>query len=299
MKSCVPLLFAVCVAAYGQDQPTTFEVASVRISPPIDRTKPPKNGCSGGPGTTDPGLYVCRYVTLQTLVIEAFGLAAYQLPYVPSGDHTTYDVEAKVPAGATREQLRGMTQRLLAERFKLAYHLEMKPAPVYDLAIAKNGPKLRESLPESAEQPQPAPAASVVRDEYGFRNPPADFKGHVMERNLEVVRWMARSVTTAQMAKMLAIRLKGPVTDSTGLGGKYDFTLYVSAASVGMSPGPEAANSALANAARTVGEEAAEGVSLPSVFVVLQEKLGLTLAKKQGFLDLFVVDQVERVPVEN
>jgi uncharacterized protein (TIGR03435 family) len=116
-----------------------------------------------------------------------------------------------------------------------------------------------------------------------------------MERNLEVVRWMARRVTTAQMAKMLAIRLKGAITDSTGLGGKYDFTLYVSAASVGMSSGPEAAGSA----ARAVGEEAAEGVSPASVFGVLQDKLGLTLTKKQGAFDLFVVDHVEKVPVEN
>jgi uncharacterized protein (TIGR03435 family) len=109
------------------------------------------------------------------LVIKVFDLAAYQFPYVPSGDHTTYDIEAKVPAGATQEQFRGMLQRLLAERFKLAYHFEKKPAQVYDLSIAKNGAKLRESPPQSAEQPQPA--ASPVRDEYGFRNQPADFMG--------------------------------------------------------------------------------------------------------------------------
>jgi hypothetical protein len=55
-KSCLPLLLAVCAAAYGQDQPTTFEVASVRISPPVDRSKPPNIGCSGGPATTDPAM---------------------------------------------------------------------------------------------------------------------------------------------------------------------------------------------------------------------------------------------------
>jgi len=298
-KSRFPLLLAVCAVVYGQDQPTTFEVASVKISPPIDHSKPPNFGCSGGPGTADPGLYVCHYATLQTLVIQAYNLAAYQFPYVPSGDHTTYDIEAKVPARTTLEQFRGMEQRLLAERWKLAYHFEKKPAAVYDLVIAKSGAKLRESAPDPVEKPQPAPAARVVRDEYGFRIQPADFKGQVIERNLEVARWTARGITTARMAKALAGLLKGPVTDATGLGGEYDFTIYCSAASVGLSSGPEAVGSAPAGAARAVGEEAAEGVSLPSVFAVLQDKLGLTIEKKQGFFDLFVVDHVEKVPVGN
>jgi uncharacterized protein (TIGR03435 family) len=101
------------------------------------------------------------------------------------------------------------------------------------------------------------------------------------------------------MARLLATRLQGPVTDSTGLKGKYDFTLYFSASSVGMSPGPVLAGPAPAGVATKVGEEAAEGVSLPSVFVVLKDKLGLTLERKQGSFDLFLVDHVERVPVEN
>jgi uncharacterized protein (TIGR03435 family) len=275
----------------------TFEVASVKISPPVDRTKPPSAGCDGGPATSDPGLYVCHYYSLQSLVIEAFGLAWYQFPYVPSGDHTTYDIEAKVPAGATREQFRRMLQRLLAERLKLVYHLEKKPAQVYDLAIAKNGAKLRESPPDSAEKPQPA--ASPARDEYGIRYPPADFKGQAIQHNGEVARWMARGVTTAEMARRLATHLQGPVTDSTGLGGKYDFVVYFSASSVGLSSDAALVGPGPARAARKVGEEAAEGVKLPSVFVVLRDKLGLTLQRKQGFFDLFVVDRVEKVPVEN
>ena len=296
-KSCFPLLLAVCAAVNGQDQPTTFEVASVKISPPFDHSKPPINGCSGGPGSSDPGLYQCHYLTLQGLVIAAFDLAPYQYPYVPSGDHTTYDIEAKVPAGATREQLRGMLQNLLVERLRLAYHFEKKPAQAYDLAVAKNGAKLQESPPESAERPQAAD--NPARDQYGFRIPPADFKGQLMLRNSEVVRWLAREVTVAQMARLLATRLQGPVTDSTGLKGKYDFTLYFSASSVGMSPGPVLAGPAPAGVATKVGEEAAEGVSLPSVFVVLKDKLGLTLEREQGSYDLFLVDHVEKVPVGN
>ena len=69
-----------------------FDAASVKVSPPIDRTRPLEmNGCKGGPGTSDPGLFACSRITLQSLVIRAFGIASYQYPYVPSGDHTTYE----------------------------------------------------------------------------------------------------------------------------------------------------------------------------------------------------------------
>ena len=293
--SCFSLLLAVCSTASSQDHPAAFaafEVASVKVSPPIDRTKPPTFGCKGGPGTTDPGLYVCRYSTLQTLVIEAFDLASYQFPFVPSGDHTTYDIEAKVPAGATREQFRAMLQNLLAERLKLSYHFENKAAQVYELTVAKNGPRLHPSPTDSSEKPKPA--ASAARDEYGFRNVSADFQGQMIDRNRDVARWVARSVTTAQMAKMLAARLQGAVTDRTSLEGKYDFTLYFSATSAGSGVGPSPAG-----AGKKVGEEAAEGVNLPTVFAVMQDKLGLTLQKKQGSFDLFVVDHVEKAPLEN
>jgi uncharacterized protein (TIGR03435 family) len=222
------------------------------------------------------------------LVVEAFDLAANQFPYVPSGDHTTYDIAAKVPAGCTRDQFRTMLQNLLAERLKLVYHFEKQPAEVYDLAIAKKGAKLH----ESPEKPQSADSPS--QDEYGFTNPPSDFKGQSMRRNADVTRWVARGATTAQMTRMLSNNLRVPVTDSTGLRGSYDFTLYYSPANAGLPAGGTPAG-----AAKKAGAEAAEGVMLPSLFVVLLDKLGLTLTKKQGFFDLFVVDHVDRVPVEN
>ncbi len=69
-------IFACCVARSQQvGHSPAFEVASVKPSPPMDRSAPPSlAGCRGGPGTADPGVYTCRYATIQGLVIEAFGL---------------------------------------------------------------------------------------------------------------------------------------------------------------------------------------------------------------------------------
>ncbi len=49
-----------------------------------------------------------------------------------------YDIAAKVPPGATKDDLKVMLQNLLADRFKLAFlalHKE-KTFPVYELTIA-------------------------------------------------------------------------------------------------------------------------------------------------------------------
>jgi uncharacterized protein (TIGR03435 family) len=296
-KRCFPLVVAIAAAVQCQAQPTTFEVASVKISPPFEPGTRAISGCNGGPGTSDAGLFVCRYSTLQTLAIEAFDLNPYQFPYSESADHTVYDIEAKIAGGATRDQFRGMLRALLIERLKLAYHFEKKPAQVYSLGVATTGAKLRETPPDSAEGPRRVAGPAV--DEYGFRNPPVTYQGQMIQRSSEVVRWVGRGVTTSQIAKMLAVRLDAPVGDETGLMGMYGFTLYFSAGVSALSSGPVTGGSGPTSTARKVGAEAAEGVSLPSLSVVLRDKLGLTLEKRQGFVDVFVVDHVERVPVAN
>jgi uncharacterized protein (TIGR03435 family) len=61
-----------------------------------------------------------------------------------------FDVTAKVlpsesgaPPKLTGQQLQAMIIPLLADRFHLKAHLEPKIVPVYDLVVAKGGPKLK------------------------------------------------------------------------------------------------------------------------------------------------------------
>src|ERR1035441_1739701 len=55
------------------------------------------------------------------------------------------------PADAkTRRQL--MLQALLAERFKLKVHSETKPGPVYELVVAKGGPKMKDAATDTSDE---------------------------------------------------------------------------------------------------------------------------------------------------
>jgi uncharacterized protein (TIGR03435 family) len=58
-------------------------------------------------------------------------------------DVNEYDVEARSAGPASREQLRQMLQKLLTERFRIAWHPDTRPMRVYELVVDKNGPKIQ------------------------------------------------------------------------------------------------------------------------------------------------------------
>src|SRR5205085_311706 len=64
-----------------------------------------------------------------------------------------FDFSARIPAGATREEFQKMLQNLMAERFKLAVHREIRPMQVYELTVAKNGAKLKKGTPKDPPGP--------------------------------------------------------------------------------------------------------------------------------------------------
>jgi uncharacterized protein (TIGR03435 family) len=82
------------------------------------------------------------------------------------------------------------------------------------------------------------------------------------------------SATTKMLAGMLAISLRQPVVDKTGIAGDYE---------IKMSFAPEDASDA----------------TLPSIFTAVQEQLGLKLEAQKVPLEMLVVDNVERTPTEN
>jgi len=65
-----------------------------------------------------------------------------------------FTIVAKAAEPSTESQFRLMLQNLLAERFKLAFHRETKMLSVYEMVVAKGGPKLVESkLTEDVYRP--------------------------------------------------------------------------------------------------------------------------------------------------
>jgi uncharacterized protein (TIGR03435 family) len=97
----------------------SFDAASIKA---VQAPEPGRGFSSrhrGGPGTADPGLYTCTNCPFLILVEQAYGLPDYLVTGLETvGDHL-YDVSARVPVGATKEQFLLMFQNLLGERFKL------------------------------------------------------------------------------------------------------------------------------------------------------------------------------------
>src|SRR6185369_276003 len=136
----------------------TLEVASIKPSS-VPMGGPMRVGSRGGPGTPDPGRYTTENMSLSNLISTAYDLKRYQYSGPSWLDGERFDIVAKVPEGATKEQFRVMLQNLLAERFKVAVHREKKEMQVYELLVAKGGLKIKESVEEPAETPPGGPAA--------------------------------------------------------------------------------------------------------------------------------------------
>ncbi len=128
-RAAILLLVVFGAAAWSQpaDAPLTFEVASIKPSPPPDG-RGMRVGCP-----SDPGRITCTNMNMANLVAMAYGIAHYQLAGLSPMDTERYEIAVKVPEGATKDQIKQMWQNLLAERFKLAVHRETKEVPVYEL----------------------------------------------------------------------------------------------------------------------------------------------------------------------
>src|SRR5690348_610778 len=115
--------FALACSSFAQ----SFEVASVKLAPPPDAKGGVFIGAArGGPGTKDPGQITWNGATLTNLLIAAYEVKRYQIKGPDWLATERYDIIAKVPAGATKEQIPAMWQRLLQERFGMQARRESK-----------------------------------------------------------------------------------------------------------------------------------------------------------------------------
>src|SRR5271157_3691397 len=152
-------VFTSCAAfAQTAENSPTFEVASVKPAAPIVGNRI-MVGMRGGPGTPDPGQITYNNVTLKNVLTNAYGVKSFQISGPSWLDSERYDIVAKLPRGATKEQFMVMLQNLLAERFKLTLHREKRDLPMYALVVGKNGPKMKESVEEPAPKEGEAPKA--------------------------------------------------------------------------------------------------------------------------------------------
>jgi uncharacterized protein (TIGR03435 family) len=261
-----------------------FEVASVR---PAVRDEDAPSFMRGGPGTADPDQITYQRISLLRFFYAAYGVDFDQISGPDWLGSELYTVVAKVPPGATKEQVKLMWQDLLLERFHLKAHLVKKDFRVYELSVAKGGAKLRKSGegPMKQETGFPVPrdgekwAISVVPP----RNTRLTCRDYSMVEFVEEqLRWPLMTALRSYGAIAL-----GRVVDKTGLDGKYDFTLEY--AGRRNSPGGAFPDPLPDGEADTA----------PFLFDALRQQLGLILTEGKAPLDVLVVDHADKVPTEN
>lgn len=272
-----PAFFLLAAAAAAQPRPA-FEAASLR---PMEAVRSPH--IEGGPGTNDPGRIRYNGITPRYLILEAYRIRDFQLvaPAAKALDSRGYELAAKLPAGATKADLRFMLQSLLAERFHLAVHREQREMQGYELTVAKGGPKLKPAIgsapvADDFDPLPPAPPNELEVGEDGYPNvPPREGSWMVVLRS-GYSRMRQLHASMADLAGLIANHLDRPVADATDLNGRYEFTLSWAAGvpSTGAEPAPD-------------------------IFGALQQQLGLKLAPWRGPVDVIVVDRFDREPVAN
>jgi bla regulator protein BlaR1 len=228
--------------------------------------------------------YVASNVSLISLIRAAYGIV--EGPDVSDGRVSGaptwalmegFDVEAKMESSVadalkklSREQRllarQQMLQALLADRFGLRAHAENRELAVYILSVAKNGPKLQKANPgDTYDKAYKLPNGQPVGA--GFHS---DEEGKVT----------GQGVTTSGLVVWLSRQVGRTVVDKTRLTDKYDFTLTWTRDDLRGESGPDSA--------------APPDSSGPSIFMALQQQLGLKLESGKGPVKVVVVDHADR-----
>jgi uncharacterized protein (TIGR03435 family) len=233
-------------------------------------------------------MYRCTYMVLANLIVNAYGIPLYRLSGPDWMRGQQFEITAKVPEGATRDDLKLMLQSMLADRFKLAVHHETREMPKYDLVVAKGGPRLPPPMEESPQgSVPPDPGSQPKRSGDGYPILPPGVRS--MAIGAGKARMFNPKMGLDQLASMLGGQLGKPVTNATGLEGSYAISLYWVVASVGRAP------TGAVGAGATVAQEP-DG---PMIEQAIQQQLGLKLEARKGPVDFIVVDHLEKMPVEN
>ena len=258
-----PLLLVCAALGTAQTRPE-FEVASVRAVPQgVNNSESYMPTLDVAPGRT---LRISNR-RLDDIIRLAYAIGVKQLvgpewltaPTSDPNDVTRFDVVAKVPLGAKKEEVPLMLQNLLEDRFKLKIHRESRASQVYVLAVSREGSKLKESL--AADKRAPGCSRTI--------------QGGETPVSADCVNVTIRQLTQQLQTMAPAYFRDGPIVDRTGLASAYD--LHVE---------------------WMMQAQLDAGLSGPTLYSSM-EKLGLTLNRAKDTAEMLIVDHVEKTPTEN
>ena len=239
--------------------PVRFDVVTIKPSAPASE--------DAGMSLRDGTLRV-NHLPLKSVITSAYGVREDLISGLPTwADTARFDIVAKVldPDVAafnhmSRTERRAIVAALLADRFALKVHTLQKTLPLYELVLAKGGPRFHEHRPAT-------PAGETPSAQGQFKVGNGELTGS--------------DASVFLLLSFLAETLERTVIDRTGLTGRYDYHLT-------WTP-----DNATPDNATPANDHAA-----PSLFTALQEELGLRLNPGKGPVETLVVDHIER-PQEN
>lgn len=234
------------------DADPNFEVATIKPSKPDE---PGKAFLWRG------GQFITVNTTVNDLIKFAYGVQEKQIIGGPDWlSSQKFDIAGKpdVPGTPSSDQLKGMAQKLLADRFQLKFHRDKKELSAYVLTVAKSGNKMK----QDTGNPKGLPG--------------------LFFRQLGVL-----TVQNATMKDFTGLMesavLDRPVVDQTGLQGRWDFILkwtpdesQFGGMGIKVPPPTDAADAP------------------PPLFTAIQDQIGLKLEAEKASVEVLVLDHVEQ-----
>src|SRR5262245_10841908 len=134
MRSLMALALVIIFAQTAT--PPAFEVASIKPATP-ETMRSGQRGARLNAAHLELG-----YTSLAQILPYAFRVKPYQIVGPSWTTDSRWNILANLPPGSKTEQVPDMMKALLIDRFKLAFHIEKRPQPVYQLVVAEGGPKV-------------------------------------------------------------------------------------------------------------------------------------------------------------
>jgi uncharacterized protein (TIGR03435 family) len=240
--------------AFGQASAKAFDVVSVKpcqhvIGPDYNNQL-----------TYSPTGLTAKNATLKRLIADAYGLQLNQVSGPNWLSQNEYDVDARITDTSAKREMAQMLRNLLAERFSLAVHTQMREMRVYELLVGPSGLKI-----------QPIGSGDSVAAHAGFH-----FRGDM--RQFADLLALQFSIPAAENPNepsraSLASGAQIPVIDKTGLTGTFDFNVDMH---------PELGTDMFTSWQRA-----------------LQDQLGLKIESRKENVAVLVVDGAAKVPTAN
>jgi bla regulator protein blaR1 len=186
------------IAVIGQDSTLRFEVASVKPNVSAD------GSITFRPDPAD-GFFRANYPLFDGVIRYAYELQAFRVIDAPEWTRTDrFDIAAKASRAISEAERRLMVRALLADRFRMKSHFEMREHTVYLMTPSRADKRLGAGLkprPECENPPTPCQSGGTGRQD-GI---------------------LLRAVTLKQLAEgMISAVRRELVLDETGITGVFD-----------------------------------------------------------------------------